>query len=80
MNLPYPENKNLPEDFVYLHQIDPTILTDLKCFTHHNFVGRPLPGYEANVVILTEAAALALKARPSQHDANGFGWVDTFNL
>ena len=71
MSLPHPENKNLPANFVYLHQVDPTIVTDLKYFTHHNFVGRPLPGYEANVVILTEPAAMALKA--AQKDANAFG-------
>jgi len=71
MNLPHKKSESLPEGFVYLHHIDPTILTDLKYLTHHNFVGRPLPGYESSIVILTEPAALALQA--AQKDANAFG-------
>ncbi|MEB3703027.1 M15 family metallopeptidase [Candidatus Bealeia paramacronuclearis] len=73
MNLPQPENKNLPDQFVYLHHIDPTILSDLKYLTHHNFLGRPLPGYYMPCVILTEPAARALTR--AQKDANAFGFT-----
>lgn len=52
----------LPEGFVYLQDMDPTILQEVRLAGYHNFVGRPLPGYEASVVILTEVAAKALKA------------------
>lgn len=71
MSLPLPENQNLPDNFVYLHNVDPSILVELKYFTHHNFVGYPLPGYQNNCVILTTPAALALKA--AQIEANAFG-------
>jgi len=54
--------QSLPDGFVYLHDIDPTIIQEVRYAGFHNFVGRPIPGYNANVIILTEAAALALKA------------------
>lgn len=54
--------QNLPEEFVYLRDIDPTILEEVRYAGYHNFMGRPMPGYLAPVIILTEAAALALKA------------------
>lgn len=52
----------LPEEFVYLQHIDPTILQEVRYAGYHNFVGRPVPGYNTPVIIITEAAALALKA------------------
>lgn len=50
----------LPAGFVYLADIEPTIIPDLRYAGSHNFVGRPIPGYEANEIILTEKAARAL--------------------
>ncbi len=61
----------LPEGFVYLADIDPTILEEVRYAGPHNFMGRPMPGYLAPVIILTEAAALALKA--AQADVKPFG-------
>ncbi len=52
----------LPERFVYLEDIDPTILQDVKYALSHNFVGRPIPSYNVPALILTECAAKALKA------------------
>jgi D-alanyl-D-alanine dipeptidase len=52
----------LPQGFVYLQDIDPTILQEVRYAGCHNFVGRPIPGYNASVIIISEAAALALKA------------------
>lgn len=57
-----PQTQTLPEGFVYLQEVDPTIIQDMKYFQHHNFCGRPLPGYNAPVAIICEAAAYALKA------------------
>lgn len=51
----------LPEGFTYLQDIDPTILQEVRYAGYHNFVGRPVPGYNAAVIIMTGAAALALK-------------------
>lgn len=52
----------LPERFVYLKEVDPTILQEVRYATFHNFVGRPIPSYDACKIILTEPTALALKA------------------
>src|SRR3990167_6071080 len=53
--------KSLPEGFVYLHDIDPSILQEVRYAGCHNFIGRPIPGYLAPVIIMTHAAAIALK-------------------
>jgi zinc D-Ala-D-Ala dipeptidase len=53
---------DLPEGFVYLRQIDPTIVQDIRYAGSHNFVGRPIKGYLAAECILTEPAARALEA------------------
>jgi D-alanyl-D-alanine dipeptidase len=55
------ETESLPEGFAYLQDIDPTILQEVRYAGWHNFTGRPLPGYLSPIIILTEAAALALK-------------------
>ena len=56
------DSQVLPEGFVYLQDIDPTILQEVRYAGYHNFIGRPIPSYNAPVIIMTEAAALALKA------------------
>jgi zinc D-Ala-D-Ala dipeptidase len=50
----------LPQGFVYLKDIDPSIIQEIRYATYHNFVGRPIAGYEAEACILTKPAALAL--------------------
>lgn len=57
---PNPSPDKMPGDFVYLKAIDPSILQDIRYSTHHNFVGRPIKGYEANECMLTKQAASAL--------------------
>jgi zinc D-Ala-D-Ala dipeptidase len=52
----------LPEGFVYLREVDPTIIQDIRYASVHNFVGRPINGYLAAECILSEPAAKALKA------------------
>jgi D-alanyl-D-alanine dipeptidase len=52
---------NLPNRFVYLKDIDPSIIQDIRYAGYHNFIGRPIKGYEANECILTKKAALALR-------------------
>ena len=52
----------LPKGFVYLRDIDPTIVQDIRYAGSHNFVGRPIRGYLAAECILSEPAAKALKA------------------
>jgi zinc D-Ala-D-Ala dipeptidase len=51
----------LPSGFVYLRDVDPTIVQDIRYAGSDNFVGRPLPGYEAAECILRQEVAGALK-------------------
>jgi len=51
----------LPGFFVYLRDVDPTIVQDMRYFGVHNFVGRRVDGYLAGECILTRQAANALK-------------------
>src|SRR5258707_12402042 len=53
---------SLPRGFVYLREVDPTVVQDIRYAGSHNFVGRPIKGYLAAECILSEPAANALKA------------------
>ncbi len=50
----------LPDGFVYLSDIDPSIVQDIRYYGSHNFVGRRIEGYNAPECILAREAALAL--------------------
>ena len=50
----------LPKGFVYLRDVDPTIVQDIRYAGSHNFVGRPIKGYLAAECILSASAAHAL--------------------
>src|SRR5215472_3508994 len=52
----------LPGGFVYLRDIDPTIIQDIRYATSNNFVGRPLRGYEAGECVVKREVGLRLKA------------------
>ena len=47
--------------FIYLSEVDPTILVSLRYCTDENFVGKMVDGYKKPVVILMRQAAEALK-------------------
>jgi D-alanyl-D-alanine dipeptidase len=61
----------LPDGFVYLRDIDPTILQDMRYAGSENFTGAPVPGYEAAECVLARPAAEALKAAQADLRANG---------
>ncbi len=50
----------LPDGFVYLSGVAPSIIQDMRYYSAHNFVGRRIDGYNAPQCILTKQAALAL--------------------
>jgi D-alanyl-D-alanine dipeptidase len=50
----------LPRGFVYLRDVAPDIVQEMRYFGSHNFLGRPVDGYRANECILTRRAANAL--------------------
>src|SRR3974377_916310 len=55
------ERKPLPTGFVYLRDIDPTIVQDIRYATPFNFTGAPVPGYGAAECVLLREVALALQ-------------------
>jgi len=59
---PAPAGISLPRGFVYLRDIDPTIVQDIRYAGSHNLVGRPVKGYLAAECILSAPAANALAA------------------
>jgi zinc D-Ala-D-Ala dipeptidase len=50
----------LPNPLVYLRDIDPSILQDVRYAGPDNFTGRPVPGYDAAECVLLREAAEAL--------------------
>lgn len=60
MSAPSIQAVSLPADFVYLKNIDPTIIQEIRYATSHNFIGHPIAGYNAAECILTKPAASAL--------------------
>jgi D-alanyl-D-alanine dipeptidase len=55
------EAAGLPAGFVYLRDIDPTIVQDIRYAGAANFTGAQVPGYQAAECILLRQAAEALK-------------------
>jgi zinc D-Ala-D-Ala dipeptidase len=54
--------QTLPGGFVYLRDIDPTIIQDIRYATPNNFTGRPINGYQAGECIVKREVGLRLKA------------------
>ena len=54
----------LPTGFAYLRGVAPGILQDMRYAGPDNFIGRPVPGYEAAECVLQVGVADALKCRP----------------
>lgn len=54
------DSSALPAGFVYLRDIDATIVQDIRYAGENNFTGRRVPGYEAGECVLRQSAAQAL--------------------
>src|SRR5437879_4163652 len=54
--------QSLPGGFVYLRDIDPTIIQDIRYATSNNFIGRPLSGYAAGECVVKREVGVRLKA------------------
>ena len=61
-----------PGAFVSLHDVDPSIIVEMRYLTHHNFMGRRIPGYRENVCLLTKQAAEALARVQKAVRAKGY--------
>ncbi len=62
----------LPKGFFYLDAYAPDILQEMRYATHHNFVGRPIDGYQTGRCILTEAAARQLAGVQQKVKQSGY--------
>ncbi len=65
-------NNNLEKGFVYLSDINSSIIVDLKYYSSKNFTGKFVEGYNSNKAILTKEAAVALSN--VQDDLNKVGY------
>jgi D-alanyl-D-alanine dipeptidase len=63
----------LPEGFVYLRDVDPSIVQDMRYATSDNFTERRVPGYDAPECVLVKPAAEALKAAQAELKPEGLG-------
>ena len=52
----------LPGGFVYLRDLDPSIIQDIRYAGSNNFVGRPLAGYGAGECVVKREVGLMLKS------------------
>jgi zinc D-Ala-D-Ala dipeptidase len=52
----------MPHGFVYLRDVDPGIQQEMRYAGSANFLGHPVPGYDAAECVLTSQAANGLKA------------------
>lgn len=62
----------LPDDFVRLADVDPSIVQEMRYATDHNFIGSPITGYEAPDCWVTWATAAALAQVQEQVRAQGY--------
>ena len=65
----------LPEGFVYLEEIEPTIIQSIRYYSKENFIGESIDGYKAPKAILTLKAALALKGVQEDVRKDGYSLV-----
>lgn len=61
----------LPEGFVYLKSVEPTIVQEIRYAGEQNFLGRPVVGYKRAVCIVSRPVADALVQ--VQKELSGFG-------
>ena len=61
-----------PGAFVSLHDVDPSIVIEMRYLTPHNFIGKRIPGYRENVCLLTRPTAEALTKVQTAVRAQGY--------
>lgn len=52
--------QNKPKDFVYLSEINSSIIMELRYISEENFIGKPIDGYLKPKIIVTKPTAIAL--------------------
>jgi len=69
---PAANSGEMPKDFVYLRDVDPSIEQDMRYASTNNFTGVKVEGYDAPECVLVRQAAEALKAVQADVRARGF--------
>ena len=67
--------EKLKDGFVYIDEIDNSIIVNLKYFTKENFTGDVVPHYKVNRAIMTKEAALALSKAQKKFLEKGYSIV-----
>ena len=62
----------IPEGFVSIANYDPSVVLEIRYAGYHNFIGRPIRGYEEPLCILTRQAAKALSAAQKEFQSMGY--------
>ena len=63
----------LPEGFVYVKDVIPSVREDIRYAGYHNFVGCPVDGYSVPRAVLKEKAAQALAKAVKAFEEKGYG-------
>lgn len=63
----------LPAGFVYVDEVIPDIVLEIRYYSEDNFTGRHVKGYERPAGILTEQAAVALQHVAAELERFGLG-------
>lgn len=66
------EQSTLEEGFVYITDVIPDVMLDIRYFGTYNFIGERIPGYERPVAILSCPAADSLKRVSDELKAKGY--------
>lgn len=70
-----PQENSLPSGFVFLTDVDSTIIESPRYSSKENFLGRVVPGYTSNRIICTKEAAEKLKRVHSDLKKQGYKLV-----
>lgn len=66
------QKAHVPEGFVNVQELIPSVQLDIRYYSDNNFVGRPITGYHAPTAILTMEAARALSAVSTDLARDGY--------
>jgi D-alanyl-D-alanine dipeptidase len=69
------DSNKLPKNFVFLSDVDPTIMESRRYYTEQNFIGKPISGYKTSKIICTKEAAQQLKKAHAVFKNHGYKLV-----
>jgi len=69
----FAQANEIPKGFAYVEENIPSVELDIKYFSAHNFIGKPIDGYFSGHAILTTEATKALKKVQLELETFGLG-------